>query len=111
MRQYAVKLSEYEGPGSFASMLLHEVKKHDMEMLSFVAEIPGYLQGANPLSIAAIAKRVGRMLNLPIDLAALREASDQWETEVTAAIAEDEELAETVRKLEEQYDNELISSE
>ena len=111
MRRYGVKLSDYEGPGSFASMLLSETRKHDIEMLSFVAEIPGYLQGMNPLSIAAVAKRVGRMLNQPIDLAALREASDEWESQVTAAVAEDEELAETIRKLEEQYDNELISSE
>ena len=111
LRGYGVRWSDYEGPGSFASMLLHEAERHDIEMLSFVAEIPGYLQGMNPLSIAAIAKRLARMLNQTIDLAALREASDEWETQVSAAVAEDEELAETIRKLEEQYDNELISSE
>jgi len=111
LRQYGVKLSDYEGPGSFASLLLHEAERHDVEMLSFVAEIPGYLEGANPLSIEAISKRLARMLNQPIDLAALRDRSNRWEAEVSAAVEKDGELADTIRKLEEAYDNELIESE
>jgi proteasome assembly chaperone (PAC2) family protein len=111
LKNYVGRFTDYEGPGSFATMLLNETKKHDVEMISFVAEIPGYLQGANPLSIELIAKRLALMLNQPIDLDRLREASNEWESQVTAAVAEDEELAATIRKLEEEYDNELISSE
>ena len=111
LRQYGVRLSEYEGPGSFATLLLHDAQRHDVEMLSFVAEIPGYLEGVNPLSIEAISKRLARMLNQPIDLAAMREKSNRWEAEVTAAVEKDGELADTIRKLEESYDNELIESE
>ena len=80
-------------------------------MISFVAEIPSYLQGINPLSIEAITRRLAKALNQPIDLDALREASNLWESRVTAAVEKDAELAETIRKLEEQYDNELIESE
>jgi proteasome assembly chaperone (PAC2) family protein len=111
VRKYVGRFTDYEGPGSFATMLLTDAKKHDVEMISFVAEIPGYLQGANPLSIELIAKRLALMLNQPIDGAALRETSNEWESQVSAAVAEDEELAQTIRKLEEEYDNELISSE
>jgi len=111
LRGYGVKLSDYEGPGSFATLLLRDAKEHDVEMLSFVAEIPGYLEGANPLSIEAITRRLARMLNQPIDLASLRETSNEWESRVTAAVEKDEELAATIRKLEEAYDNELIESE
>jgi proteasome assembly chaperone (PAC2) family protein len=77
-------------------------------MMSLVSEIPGYLQGVNPLSIEAVTRRLGAILNVPVQLDALRRASDEWEVQVTQAVEKDAELAETVRKLEEQYDNELI---
>jgi proteasome assembly chaperone (PAC2) family protein len=111
LTKYGVRLSDYEGPGSFATLLLHEAAKHDIEMLSFVAEIPGYLEGTNPLSIEAISKRLARMLNQPIDAAGMRKVSHEWENRVTQAVEKDEELAATIRKLEEAYDNELIEAE
>ena len=111
LKEFGLRASDYEGPGSFASFLLAESKRRDVEMISFVAEIPSYLQGINPLSIEAISKRLAKALHQPIDLDALREASNLWESRVTAAVEKDPELAETIRKLEEQYDNELIESE
>jgi len=50
-------------------------------------------------------------MKLNVDLSMLREASTAWELQVTEAIEKDEKLAATVKKLEEQYDNELIESE
>jgi proteasome assembly chaperone (PAC2) family protein len=79
-------------------------------MLSIAAEIPGYLQGTNPLSIEAVTRRLSRILNVPVNLAKLREASNEWEVQVSEAVEKDDELAATVRKLEEEYDNDLISS-
>lgn len=111
LKQHGLRSSEYEGPGSFATMLLHEAKRHGVEMLSLVAEIPAYLDGANPLSIEAISRRLASVLGRPIDLASMREASNEWESQVTAAVTKDEKLAATIRKLEEEYDNELISQE
>jgi proteasome assembly chaperone (PAC2) family protein len=111
LKQYGLRPSDYEGPGSFASFLLHGAPKHDTEMLSLVAEIPSYLQGTNPLSIEAISRRLAAILGQPIDLDAMRETSNDWESRVTAAVEKDEELAETIRKLEEAYDNELIEAE
>lgn len=111
LKKYRLRWSEYEGPGSFATLLLYEAGLHGIEMLSLVAEIPGYLQGTNPLSIEAVARRLSPMLNLAIDLNTLRDASNQWEGEVSAAVEKDEELAATIRKLEEEYDNELLKAE
>lgn len=106
--EHGIRPSDYEGPGSFASYLIYRAPKEGLEMLSIAAEIPGYLQGANPLSIEAVTRRLGRMLQVPVNLANLRQASTAWELKVSEAIEKDEELAQTVRKLEEQYDNELI---
>jgi proteasome assembly chaperone (PAC2) family protein len=104
-------LSDYEGPGSFSTLLLTQAPRHNMQMLSLVAEIPGYLQGINPLSIEAISRRLARMLNQPLDLDALRDTSNKWEIEVSAVVEKDEDLAGKIRQLEEEYDNELLESE
>ncbi len=72
------------------------------------AEIPGYLQGTNPTSIEAVSRRLSQILGIPVNLAKLRDASTAWELKVSDAIEKDDDLAATVRKLEEQYDNELI---
>jgi proteasome assembly chaperone (PAC2) family protein len=110
LKQYDLKPTEYEGPGSFATYLLHHAARRNVEMVSIAAEIPGYLQGANPTSIEAVTRRLGALLNLPVDLGPLRDASTEWETQVSEIIEKDKKLAGTVRKLEEQYDNELIEA-
>jgi len=111
IESYGVRLSDYRGPASFSTLLLAEAAKHDVEMLSLVAEIPGYLEGINPLSIEAVSRRLAKILNITVDLDALREASNAWEVEVTEAVQKDEELAATVKKLEEEYDNELLEEQ
>ena len=111
LTEHGLKPSEYDGPGSFATLLLNSAKRHDIDMLSLVAEIPSYLEGTNPLSIEAIARRLARIIGQPIDLASLRETSNEWESRVTEVVDKDEKLAATIRKLEEAYDNELISQE
>ncbi len=108
LEEHGLRPSNYEGPGSFASYLLVLSPQHEIEMLSIAAEIPGYLQGLNPLSIETITRRLARLLDLHVDVDKMRAASTRWELEVSEAVEKDEELAATVRKLEEQYDNELI---
>jgi proteasome assembly chaperone (PAC2) family protein len=110
LKEHGLRPTEYDGPGSFATYLLTLSPEHGIEMLSIAAEIPGYLQGTNPLSIEVVTRRLARILNLPVNLAKLREASNEWEVQVTQAVEKDEELAETVRKLEEEYDTELIKT-
>jgi proteasome assembly chaperone (PAC2) family protein len=108
LEEHSLRFSDYEGPASFATMLLAQAPQRGIEMISLVVEIPGYLQGLNPVSIEAVTRRLARLLNVPLDLDVLRRASDEWEVQVTQAVEKDSDLAETVRKLEEQYDNELI---
>jgi proteasome assembly chaperone (PAC2) family protein len=111
MDRYGVRRSGYEGPGSFTSYLLTRASSAKLEMASLVAEIPGYLQGRNPLSIEAVTRRLAQILQLPLDLQALRAESTEWELKVSQIVEEDKELAKTVRRLEEAYDNELLDQE
>jgi hypothetical protein len=108
MERYGLRRTGYEGPGSFASYLMARAPAAGLQMTSLAAEIPGYLQGTNPLCIEAVTRRLAKILRLPLDLAALRAASTEWELEVSAAVEKDEELAGRVRQLEEAYDNDLL---
>ncbi len=111
MEQYGMRRTRYEGPGSFTSYLLTQAPAAGLEMTSLVAEIPGYLQGRNPMSIEAVTRRLAKILKLPLDLQALRAESTDWELQVSRIVEQDEELARTVRKLEEGYDDELLRQE
>jgi len=107
--EYNVRPSDYEGPSSFSTLLLHQSRGRNIEMISLVAEIPGYLQGINPLSIEAVTRRLAAILDQPVDFDALRRASNEWEMQVSEAVEKDEKLAATVRKLENRYDNQLLN--
>jgi proteasome assembly chaperone (PAC2) family protein len=111
LEQFGLRKSDYEGPGSFTSYLMTQVGSHQLQMISLVAEIPGYLQGTNPRSIEAVTRRLAKILHLPLDVDSLRHASTEWELEVSSAIENNAELAEQVRRLEEDYDNDLLQQE
>ena len=108
MEQYGARRSSYEGPGAFTSYLMTQAASAGVEMVSLVAEIPGYLQGTNPMSIEAVTGRLAKILKLSLDLDSLRSASTVWELQVSSAIEENEDLAERVRRLEEEYDDDLL---
>lgn len=111
MDNYGVRRANYEGPGSFTSYLMTRAAADGVGMVSLAAEIPGYLQGANPASIEAVTRRLAKILKLPLDLDSLRSAGTEWELEVSSAIEQDEDLARKVHELEQQYDNDLLESD
>ena len=108
MEQYGVRRSGYEGPGSFTSYLMTQAPAAGLKMASLVAEIPGYLQGTNPLCIEAVTRRLAKIFKLPLKLDSLRSASTEWELQISSVIENDKDLAEKVRQLEHEYDNDLL---
>ncbi len=66
LKQHGLRPTEYEGPASFATYLLTRSPGHSVEMLSIAAEIPGYLHGENPLSIAAVTRRLAASSTCPL---------------------------------------------
>jgi proteasome assembly chaperone (PAC2) family protein len=111
MQRYGLRRTGYEGPGSFTSYLLTRAPSADLQMTSLVAEIPGYLQGRNPMSIEAVTRRLAKILRVPVELDTLRAESTAWEMQVSTVVEKDKELAKTVRALEEAYDDELLRQE
>jgi proteasome assembly chaperone (PAC2) family protein len=111
MEKYGLRRTGYEGPGSFTSYLMTQAESAGLQMVSLVAEIPGYLQGENPLSIEAVTRRLAHILKVPVDLGPLRAASTEWELHVSSVIEQNEDLAKKVHELEEEYDNELLEQD
>lgn len=110
LKHFGLRPTDYEGPASFSTYLLTRAATYGIDMLSISAEIPGYLEGSNPLSIEAVARRIGNVLNLPVDLDELRKQSTEWEAQVSDAVAKDKGLAKTIRRLENEYDNDLVET-
>lgn len=108
LEPFAVRRTGYEGPGSFTNYLMTQADSAGVEMVSLAAEIPGYLQGANPMCIEAVTRRLAKILRLHLDLDSLRQASTEWELHVSSLIEENDTLAEEVHRLEQAYDNELL---
>ena len=48
--EHAIRPSDYEGPGSFASYLVHRAPRQKVEMISIAAEIPNASRRINPPS-------------------------------------------------------------
>jgi len=108
---YGVKFANYEGPASFVTYLTTTAPAHNLRMASLVATIPAYVQGNNPKAIEAVTRRLASMLGLHVELDRLRSVSDEFERKLSELIQDQPELAETISKLEESYDDELFESE
>ena len=108
MAPYGMRRTGYEGPGSFMTYLMSKAPEQGLDMVSLVAEIPGYLQGTNPFCIEAITRRLAAILKLSPEIDELRTASNEWEQEISAIIEENDETSRKVLELEDDYDRELI---
>lgn len=111
MEQYGVKFTDYEGPAGIVTYLTVNANRNNINMAALVAMIPAYVQGRNPKCIEAVVRRLVGILGLQIEFDDLRVVSDEFERRLTEVVQEQPELAANIRKLEEDYDNEIFDSE
>ena len=81
--------------------------------MSIWAAVPHYVsQPPNPKATIALLRRVEEVLDIEVPLGELPSQAEDWEEAVTEMTAEDEEIADYVRSLEERGDAEIdITSE
>lgn len=108
LRGYDIRFTNYEGPASMVTLLTRLSKQRGVEMTSFIAEIPVYVQTENPKGIRTIMKRLVKLLGLDIDLGDLSEMSSGFEKNLNELVAKKPKLAEQIKKLEENYDKEFF---
>jgi len=109
--RYGVKFTDYEGPASFITYLTTRCTERDVSLATLVATVPAYVQGNNPKCIEVVTRRLVGILGVQVDLDDLRTVSDEFEKKLSDVVQEQPELVDNIRKLEEDYDNEIFDSE
>lgn len=94
--------SRYEGPTGIVGVLHDACNQSGMASVSFWAAVPHYVaQPPSPKATIALLRRVEDALDVAVPLGELPEQAVEWERQVDLLTAEDTEIAEYVRSLEE----------
>lgn len=103
--RYGLEKSRYEGPTGIVGVLQDACVAAGIPAISFWAGVPHYVsQPPNPKATLALLHSVEEVLDLPVPLAGLPQQSDEWQKLVDEMAAEDEEVTEYIRNLEERDD-------
>lgn len=108
---YGVRFSEYEGPASITTFLTILAKRKNVDMINIVVEIPMYVQAPNPKGIRSACRILLPLLGLTLPLDDLSKMCDEFEASVDKMVNEHPDLVEQIRKLEENYDQEIFGDE
>jgi predicted ATP-grasp superfamily ATP-dependent carboligase len=91
--------TDYEGPTAFVTALLHAAAAGGVTAASLWVATPPYLQAGNPVAALALLEATGRVTQLPLEVAKLREVADGFLNDVDAALEEHPELAEQLKEM------------
>jgi hypothetical protein len=92
-------------PGSAQAMLEIRLGEWGHDAMGFVAHVPHYLaQMDYPKASAALLEQVELAARLTLDISALRAEAAEREAEIARYLAANEEVAQVVQALEQQYD-------
>ncbi|GAB2465633.1 PAC2 family protein [Jatrophihabitans fulvus] len=109
--RYGLERSRYEGPTGIVGVLQDACVGAGIPAISFWAGVPHYVsQPPNPKATLALLQGVEEVLDIPIPLSQLPEQSEEWQKLVDEMAAEDDEVIEYIRNLE-QRDDEIDRSE
>jgi proteasome assembly chaperone (PAC2) family protein len=100
--------SQYEGPTGIVGVIHDVSNREGIPSVSLWAAVPHYLhQTENPKAGRALAERAAKLLELPLDTSALQRRETEWVEEVSQFIADNEELAEYITRLESAAEEEV----
>jgi len=103
--RFGLERSRYEGPVGIVGVLQDACVAAGIPAISFWAGVPHYVsQPPNPKASLALLHRVEEVLDIPVPLGELPHQADEWQKLVDEMAAEDEEVIEYIRNLEERED-------
>ncbi len=111
LQELGIRFTDYEGPASLVTYLTQLCRERNLPMATLVAEIPAYVQGRNHRCIEAVARKLAGILKLQVNLDDLRALGDRLEERITEIVQQNGELQERIRKLEDDYDNEVFDTQ
>ena len=97
--------SSYEGPTGIVGVLSSAFMTAGYPTASFWSAVPSYMPAApSPKAALALVKRVCTVMRAPVPTVDLERRAETYEQEVTRIVAEDDETAEYVGRLEKAWD-------
>jgi predicted ATP-grasp superfamily ATP-dependent carboligase len=100
-----VAVSKYEGPTGILGIIQDGCMRRGIDAISMWAAVPHYASGSpSPKASLALINSIEDFLDISIPLGTLSEDSDEWEKSVDELAAEDSDVAEYVKALEESKD-------
>ncbi len=100
-----VSVSKYEGPTGILGIIQDGCMRRGIDAISLWAAVPHYASNApSPKATLALINTLEEFLNIKIPLSDLPDRADAWEREVNDLAAEDSEIADYVKALEESKD-------
>ncbi len=96
-----VRPTRYEGPTGIVGVLNTACREHGFDTASLWANVPHYISGIeNPKATLALVRRVAPLLGATLDTADLEEAGKQFDTNLKEIVAQNNKIANYVKKLE-----------
>jgi proteasome assembly chaperone (PAC2) family protein len=106
VERFGLERSRYEGPTGIVGVMQDACVATGIPALSFWAGVPHYVsQPPNPKATLALLHSLEDVLDVPIPLAELPTQADEWQKLVDEMAAEDDEVTEYIRNLEERDDS------
>lgn len=103
--RFELSRSRYEGPTGIVGVLQDACTTAGLQAVSLWAAVPAYAPGTpSPKAALGLLRRTVDIIGTPADLRDLVDASGDYEAEVASNVADDDELAGYVRRLEDAYD-------
>jgi hypothetical protein len=103
--RYGLESSRYEGPTGIVGVLQDACVGVGIPAVSFWAGVPHYVsQPPNPKGTLALLHSVEEVLDVPVPLGELPQQGDEWQKLVDEMAAEDDEISEYIRNLEQRDD-------
>jgi proteasome assembly chaperone (PAC2) family protein len=100
-----VTVSKYEGPTGILGIIQDGCMRRGIDAVSFWAAVPHYASNSpSPKASLALINSLEDFLDISIPLGSLQIDSDEWEKSVDELAAEDTDVAEYVKALEESKD-------
>lgn len=105
-----VEVSRYEGPTGILAVIQDGCVRRGIDAVALWAAIPHYANGSpSPKAILALINSLEDFLSISLPLGNLVSAAKEWEEAVNTMVAEDSDIEEYIKTLEESKDANEIS--
>ena len=105
VEELGLQLSRYEGPTGIVGVLHDACRTADLRSVSLWSAVPHYVSLApSPKAAKALCVRLSDLVGVDIETTELDEAEDEYETQVSEAVASDPDTQAYVEELERRAD-------